>query len=136
MQTQLGLSTTAPVNVLTTAHKGVDTVVALIAKEAPQDYKQFLQIETTEQAFERILQYSGFGYSRQIGESSPFPSDARVLAGKADIVPIMMGNGFSISKQAKVTDVYNIAGRWAKDIAISHQATIELVGENFFNNAF
>ena len=116
--------------------RGFNMTVELAVKDQPKQRERLARSVSTNETIYKVSQYSGFGQSTIIEEGEAFPADSRVVAGSLDVTPYMIGNGFGCTKQAKVTDYYNLIVEGGKMLSKGHNDTKELIVANIYNRAF
>lgn len=116
--------------------KGLDEVAVLTTRHTALQYPELVKTVTTNQAYHRVKQISGFGISQFTAEQAPIGLDARIIAGAKDIKPHKYTQGFTCSKETKMVDIYNVIADSGRDITIAHNKTKEIVAWGLCNNAF
>lgn len=117
---------------------GLLKVMDLHSAETPQQWKRIIggNIITTKQEFERIDQISDFGLAAVVSEATPIAFDTLLPGFTKDYYPLMRAIGFSVSKQANYTDLYNKVKRPGPKMAEALDSTLNFVVANLLNNGF
>lgn len=119
------------------ARVGLMDVILLAGKKRPNLYSSIVTQKSTKQAYEQLGFIGDFGMAQAVGEGDSGNYDIRQRGGVKSYVPIMYRNGFTISKQAAFTDMYNAVKDPGRELARSMAHTKEQVVANAaFNNAF
>jgi hypothetical protein len=90
---------------------------------------------STKQAYEEMLLEGDFGMAPVVNETSPTPFDDFQTPYSKRYYPLMRSIGFTVSKQAKYTDLYGIVAKPAKKLALAMIQTKEQKVANIINNA-
>jgi hypothetical protein len=89
----------------------------------------------TKQAFEEMLSEGDFGMAAIVDEATPIAYDDFTTPFSKRYYPLMRSIGFSVSKQAKYTDLYGIVAKPSKKLAMAMNKTKEQKVANIFINA-
>ena len=99
-------------------------------------YKQFVNIETSDQAYEEYTKTSGIGPAVELTENQVIPTEDIVGSGKLKISQKTFGKAVEISVQMWQDDLYGVVSRAGKLLAAAGKTAFALQGFDLFNAGF
>ncbi len=105
-------------------------------KEHPEEYSQFLEVETSENAYEEDAQIAGFGLARSKPEGTPFQMDNPIQGATKRYIHEPYGLGWMITREMWDDDRYGIMKKMAPELMKGCRQLWEQIGANVLNNGF
>lgn len=99
-------------------------------------YPTFVNVETTQQAYEQFVKVSGIGALAALDEGGAFDYEEISQSDVHTITVADFGKGISISENLIDDDLYNIAERATQKLARAAKITFEIQAFDLFNAGF
>jgi hypothetical protein len=116
---------------------GVHMVWGQLYNEHPKEYTDLYDTDTSDKAYERDVQVTGFGLATVKGQGAPVQYDSEQQGYVSTYTHVAYGLGFIVTKEELEDNQYKeVATRRAKANAFSVNQTIETVSAFLYNNAF
>ena len=116
---------------------GLNTVFGLDYNQYKEEWRQFLDVETSQKAFEEDVLVTGFGAAPVKSEGAGIQYDTAKEAWTARYVHETIALAFSITHEAIKDNLYgNLGSKYAKALARSLNQTKEVKAANILNRAF
>lgn len=104
--------------------------------EHPEEYSQFLQVETSDSAFEEDQIYAGLGLARKKPEGEPITYDDPIQGGSKRYIHEAYALGWQVTKEMIDDDKYALMKQVPGELMQSCRQTWEQVGANVLNLGF
>lgn len=105
-------------------------------KEHPEEYSQFLNVETTGNAYEDDQVIAGFGLVRRKPENEPITYDDPIMGPSKRYIPDPYALGWEVSREALDDERYGVLRKMPAELVKSSRQTWEQIGANVLNGAF
>jgi hypothetical protein len=102
----------------------------------PDEYTQWINVETTDRAYEEDLEVAGFGKFVQKQEGRAISYDDPFQGGLVRYTPTPWALGFRVTYELYKNDQHNIIKRMPNALARSAHQTIEVQAHSVLNYAF
>lgn len=116
---------------------GVYATWGQVYTEHVTEYTDLYDVDDSEQAYEELLQVSGFGLASIKPEGMNGTFDSEVQGILTRVVPVPYSLGYIVTHEELKDNLYDVvANRRAKANAFSINQTVENIGAFLYNNAF
>jgi hypothetical protein len=106
-------------------------------REQPKHYESYFQMETSDKAYEEIVEVTGFGLAAAKSEGSAIQYDTDGEGYKTRLTNITYGLGYIVTREALEDNQYkSLSERRASELARSMNATKCIVHANILNRGF
>jgi hypothetical protein len=105
-------------------------------KEHPEEYSQFLKVETSASAFEEDQIIAGLGLARKKPEGEQLTYDDPIQGASRRYIHDTYSLGWQVTMEMKEDDKYNIMSQMPGELMKSSRQQIEAVGANVLNLSF
>jgi hypothetical protein len=104
----------------------------------PEEYQKFLNVESTNRAYEEDSEVSGLGIMGTKGQGEPVTyEDPFQASALVRYTPVRYALGYRVTYEMYKNDLYGIHGpRMSKALARSARQAVEVAGANILNRAF
>lgn len=104
--------------------------------EHPEEYSQFLNVETSDSAYEEDQIVAAFGLIRQMAEGQGITYDDPIQGPSKRYIHDPYGLGWQISREMIRDEKYNVMSRMPGEMVKSGRQTWEQIGANVLNGSF
>lgn len=116
---------------------GLNALFGLEYKRYEDQYKDLVEVDSSERSFEEETKLAGFGAAQVKAEGTPIAYDTAQEAWTARYVHETIAYGFAITEEAIEDNLYaSVSKRYTKALARSTHYTKEVKAASIFNNAF
>ncbi len=112
---------------------GLQEVMFERLKEHPEEYSQFLSVETSDGAFDEDQVLAGLGLATRKPESEPITYDDPIQGGTKRYIHDTYALGWQVTMEMKDDDRYNIIRQIPGELMKSCRQSWESVGANVIN---
>lgn len=115
---------------------GLNAQFGLEYDDWPEEYKEFLDVENSQKAFEEDVLVSGLGYAAEKDEGGAYAEDEGQEAWVKRYTHRTVGLSFRITEEALEDNRYmELGSKYARALARSMRQTKEVYAANILNNA-
>ena len=115
---------------------GIMHVIFEKLKEHPEEYSQFLNVETSDSAYDEDQVVAGLGLARKKLEGEPITYDDPIQGGSKRYIHEAYALAWQITKEMIDDEKYGIMKKIPGELAKSCRQTWEQIGANVLNAAF
>lgn len=105
-------------------------------EEHPEEFSQFLDVETSDSAFEDFQKFAGIGPARRKGEGEQIQYDDPIQGGSKRAIHETYALGWIVTKEMKADDKYGLIKQIPGEFAGSMRHVQEQTGANLLNLGF
>lgn len=105
-------------------------------KEHPEEYSQFLKVETSDSAYDEDQIFAGLGLARLKPEGTPITYDDPIQGGSKRYIHDSFALGWQVTKEMKDDDKYALIRQIPGELMKSCRQAWEQVGANVLNLGF
>lgn len=105
-------------------------------EQRSEEHSKFMNVETSEHAFEQDTKFAGFGPLVEKPENTPISYTGMIQGGDKRYIHLTYGLGVRTSKELYDDDKYGIIKKAPVALARSEMYTKEIVAMNVFNQGF
>jgi len=105
-------------------------------KEHPEEYSQFLQVDTSESAYEETQEMAGFGLAKKKYEGEPLTYDDPIQGGSKRWIHDAYALGWQVTKEMIDDEKYNIMSKMPGELMKSCRQLWEQIAANVLNLGF
>lgn len=105
-------------------------------KEFPEEYSQFLEVQTSDSAYEEEQEMAGLGLARRKEEGEPITYDDPIQGGSKRFIHQAYALGWQVTKEMIDDEKYNVMRKIPGELMKSCRQTWEQVGANVLNLGF
>jgi hypothetical protein len=105
-------------------------------RERPEQYRRYVQVRTSNRAYEDTFDWTRFGPLAKKSELGPTMLDEPLKLGGVRFIHDILALGFLNSEEMREDDQYGISGELAGGLGRSSRITAELYGHDVLNNGF
>lgn len=102
----------------------------------PEEFSQFLQMETSDSAYEEYQKFAGIGGARRKAEGNPIEYDDPIQGGSKRAIHETYALGWIVTKEMKADDKYGLIKQIPGEFAQSMRHVMEQTGANLLNLGF
>jgi len=117
-------------------YPGLHKVYLLNYASYPEEYTQFLNIESSTKRQEEDAVVAGFGLVPEKGEGVQPAVDIMALSDKLQYLHKTYALGYEVSEECIEDELYGIVSRASKALAIAVKQTLDTLGAGVLNHAF
>lgn len=105
-------------------------------RERPSQFARYVNVQTSNRAYEDSYETSGFGPLAKKAELAPTMLDEALKLGGVRFVHDSFALGFLVSEEMREDEQYNMVNNLAGSLGRSARITAELYGHDVLNNGF
>lgn len=105
-------------------------------KEHPEEYSQFLNVETSGAAYEEIQIMAGFGLARLKPEGTPVTYDDPVQGASKRYIHNQYALAWQVTEEMQADEKYNLMKQMPAELSKSCRQLVESLGAGVLNGAF
>ena len=117
-------------------YPGLHKVYLLNYASYPEEYTQFLNIESSTRRQEEDSVVAGFGLVPEKGEGVQPAVDVMALSGKREYLHKTYALGYEVTEECVEDELYSIVSKASKALAIAVKQTLDVLGAGVLNNGF
>ncbi len=115
---------------------GANEIMFDYLAEHPEEYSQFLNVETSSMAYEEDQQMAGMGLARKKPEGTPITYDDPIQGGSKRYVHDLLALAWQATKEMQDDEQYGIMKKIPGEMMKSCRQSVEQTGANVLNGAF
>jgi len=117
-------------------YPGLHKVYLLNYASYPEEYTQFLNVESSTKRQEEDAVVAGFGLVPEKTEGAQPTVDILALSNKLQYLHKTYALGYEVTEECMEDELYNVIKRASKALAIAVKQTLDTLGASVLNNAF
>src|SRR5436190_11933214 len=102
----------------------------------PEEYSKFLDVKTSDSAYEEYQKFAGIGPAVRKAEGTPIQYDDPVQGGSKRAIHETYALGWIVTKEMKADDKYSLISQIPGEFAGSMRHVMEQTGANLLNLGF